>query len=145
MSPLNGTLAAVVGTYLIMTVVVCPLNTCSRHGDPNGHLAGEDAGADVSTSDAGEPAGDAAGADVATDGGVVEDGASDAGVSHDGGECGEGETFVEDACVQCGPAGGCADRRPRCVATCGELDDCSEDTREVPTMCHRGVCRNVCA
>lgn len=71
-------------------------------------------------------------------------GSTDASSPSDTAECGTGETFVQEACIQCDGAGGCAEREARCVATCGERTDCSSDSRDLPLGCREGVCRQTC-
>ncbi len=61
--------------------------------------------------------------------------------SNDGGNgCGSGETFVEDACLMCGPAGGCADEGSACRSTCEANDDCDIGACDQD----RGVCQRAC-
>ena len=53
-------------------------------------------------------------------------------------DCGSEEVFVEDACKQCGNAGGCAEREPACLPACDTRSDCASP------VCREGACRRGC-
>lgn len=38
-------------------------------------------------------------------------------------DCAEGEVWVEDACLQCGEAGGCDEQGPACRPVCEDCPD----------------------
>ena len=136
----QGLILTGVATYLMATVAVCPFS-CRSSGPSPEVVHGDTSSAGDSGTDTGDATGDTGSSDT----GRGEDTASaDVDSPSDGTACDANETFVQDACIQCGPAGGCAEREARCVATCGELSDCQADDRDVPTTCQDGVCRNVC-
>lgn len=58
----------------------------------------------------------------------------------DSGACpSQSETLVEDACLQCGPGGGCANNGETCRSTCGPSSSCGSGL-----TCRSGVCRRIC-
>ena len=140
MNVTQGLMLAGVATYLMATVAVCPF-TCRSSGPPPEVVRGDTSSDADRGTDTGEAAGDTGASDTAQ---RADTASADVDSPSDGTDCDANETFVQDACIQCGPAGGCAQREARCISTCGELSDCQSDARDVPTTCQEGVCRNVC-
>jgi len=112
------------------------LSCADTTGTPDARDAGSDGDARSPESDA-----DAEGGDGRSDTGAGD--GSDADGPPDSSNCEEGETFVEEACLSCGPTG-CSETEARCVATCSQEEGCTDDPRETASNCVDGVCRVQC-